>query len=333
VTTGIAFVVDASSFSAGMIVYVQGGSYFSVQATDPVANTLTLVNQNYPGSPPPGTSVAAGNAVSGTGPQGPVGIQGPAGPQGPQGIQGLAPTGSIVMWPTPSAPGGWLTCLGQAVPRAQYPGLFSVISTTFGAGDGSSTFNLPNFGDRMPIGAGGTYAIGANGGEATHTLTIAEEPAHTHAASQPDHYHLIPASGNHSHSAVMPDHQHGLPPFSHSHTNAQHAHTYTNTLIAGGAGLQATSTGGYVGQTSVTGYIGITIDPYTTPVMPTYYSSQYGGQPAIAISASGNIGPPNTNWESQTMGAVGAITVGNTGGGGAHNNMPPYLAMIFIIKT
>jgi microcystin-dependent protein len=335
VSTGIAFVQDASTFAAGQIVYVQSGGYFSVQSVDSVAETLTLVNQNYPGSPPPGTSVAVGNTISGTGPQGPQGIQGPAGPQGPQGLTGLAPTGSIMMWGTPTPPGGWLLCQGQSVPRAQYGALFSVISTTYGSGtpNDGSMFNLPNLQSNFPIGASATYPLASTGGEATHALTAAEGPIHTHAASQPDHYHLIPGAGNHAHSATMPDHQHGLPPFAHSHTNAAHAHTYTQYpqgQAQGASGAGAWTTGGGIG--AATSAVSVAIDAWTSPVMPTYYSSQYGGQPAISISASGNI-TPNTNYESQTMGAVGAITVANAGQGVAHNNIPPYLALNFIIKT
>jgi hypothetical protein len=71
-TTGLAFVIAADAFSVGLIAYIggpAGGDYFSVQAVDVTNDTLTLVNQNYPGGQPPGTVVPAGNPVSGTGPQ------------------------------------------------------------------------------------------------------------------------------------------------------------------------------------------------------------------------------------------------------------------------
>ncbi|MDD5067323.1 MAG: tail fiber protein [bacterium] len=58
---------------------------------------------------------------------------------------GLAPSGSIIMWPVTNAPSGWLECGGQAVSRTTYADLFSVIGTMYGTGDGSTTFNLPDF--------------------------------------------------------------------------------------------------------------------------------------------------------------------------------------------
>ena len=89
-------------------------------------------------------------------------------------------TGTIQMWPTASAPAGYLLCAGAAVSRTTYATLFAVIGTTFGSGDGSTTFNLPNYTNRMPYGT----TIGATGGSAnavvvshTHTLT---DPGHTH---------------------------------------------------------------------------------------------------------------------------------------------------------
>jgi microcystin-dependent protein len=62
------------------------------------------------------------------------------------------PTGSIFMWGTASAPTGYLFCNGTAVSRTTYSALFALIATTFGVGDGSTTFNLPNFSGSMPIG-------------------------------------------------------------------------------------------------------------------------------------------------------------------------------------
>jgi hypothetical protein len=91
VTTGTAFVVSADPFSQGLIVYIAGGGYFSIQSVNLTNNTLDLSNQNYPANSAPGTIVPAGANVSGVGPQGPAGPNGPPGPTGPQGAQG--PTG------------------------------------------------------------------------------------------------------------------------------------------------------------------------------------------------------------------------------------------------
>lgn len=87
-----------------------------------------------------------------------------------------------VIWPYAgsSAPDGWLLCQGQAVSRADYAALFAAIGTTYGAGDGATTFNVPDLRRRSPIGAGGNWALGAPVGAETHTLLIDELPGHDH---------------------------------------------------------------------------------------------------------------------------------------------------------
>ena len=92
--------------------------------------------------------------------------------------QGMA--GQIIMYAGSTAPTGWLLCNGQAVSRTTYATLFAIIGTTYGAGDGSTTFNVPDFRDRVGVGAGTTYNLNDTGGEATHTLDATEIPAHTH---------------------------------------------------------------------------------------------------------------------------------------------------------
>jgi microcystin-dependent protein len=95
-------------------------------------------------------------------------------------------SGEIKMWPTASAPTGFLLCAGAAVSRATYAALFAVIGTTFGAGDGSTTFNLPDFRDRMPIGAGTTYSANSQGGSKDAVI-----PSHSHAITDPGHSHTF----------------------------------------------------------------------------------------------------------------------------------------------
>ena len=221
-TTGIAFVVDASTFGVGQIVYVAGGDYFSVQTVNPTANTLTLVNQGYPGGAAPGTVLPIGATVSGTGPQGPQGPQGPTGPQGPQGLIGVAPTGAMFMWPAATAPGGYLLCQGQSLATAAQAALFSIIGYTYG-GSGAN-FNLPNLQGRFPIGIqGATYPLAGIGGEATHVLTIAELAAHNHTATQPTHTHTA-TQPTHTHTASQPTHVHSA-----SGTQPAHAHSASGT--------------------------------------------------------------------------------------------------------
>lgn len=96
------------------------------------------------------------------------------------------PTGTVIMWAASSVPNGYLECTGQAVSRSTYATLFALIGTTFGAGDGSTTFNVPDIRGRAPIGAGTGAGLTARSlagtvGEETHILTTAELAAHTHA--------------------------------------------------------------------------------------------------------------------------------------------------------
>jgi microcystin-dependent protein len=78
------------------------------------------------------------------------------------------------------APKNWALCNGQLLPINQNQALYSLLGTYYG-GDGHTTFGLPDFRTRMPIGIGGQYQIGQKGGEPTHTLAMGEMPSHSHA--------------------------------------------------------------------------------------------------------------------------------------------------------
>ncbi len=87
-------------------------------------------------------------------------------------------TGSMLMWPTATPPAGFLLCNGQTASRATYAALFAIVGTLFGAGDGSTTFTLPNYTNRMPIGAGSLYVANSLGGSKDATL-----PSHNHTGT------------------------------------------------------------------------------------------------------------------------------------------------------
>lgn len=90
------------------------------------------------------------------------------------------PAGTIIMFAGASEPNGWLICDGRAVSRVDNQNLFDAIGVIYGNGDGSTTFNLPNLGGRVPIGANATYTLATTGGEDKHTLSVEEMPTHRH---------------------------------------------------------------------------------------------------------------------------------------------------------
>jgi microcystin-dependent protein len=121
-------------------------------------------------------------------------------------VNEIMPIGSIIQTARLSAPTGWLLCQGQSVSRTTYLGLFSAIGDTYGAGDGSTTFLIPNLQGRVPVGkaSSGTFSsMSSSGGFETHTLTEAQMPSHTH--SQASHGHTFSGTTNttgaHSHTA------------------------------------------------------------------------------------------------------------------------------------
>lgn len=94
------------------------------------------------------------------------------------------PIGSIIPYTGNTIPDNYLLCDGSEISRSQYPGLFNVIGTSFGEGDGINTFNLPKLDGKTLIGKDSTDtdfdAVGKEYGEKEHKLTINEMPAHNH---------------------------------------------------------------------------------------------------------------------------------------------------------
>lgn len=146
--------------------------------------------------------------------------------------------GMIYPFAGTTVPEGFLMCDGAEYSRTAYPELFAAIGTTYGAGDGTSTFNVPDLQTRVPVGAGGAYTLGDKGGEATHKLTIDEMPSHSHpeqrtittTTSQTDGY--IVTGGYNANGKISGS---GLQGNDQPHNNMQ-PYTVVNYVISTGKG-------------------------------------------------------------------------------------------------
>ena len=129
----------------------------------------------------------------------------------------LLPVGSIIVWPETTAPAGWEIADGTAKSRTTFAGLFALIGTDYGTGDGSTTFNLPNFKDRLALGKGtnnGTIASAQGSMAASSKITTDSGTAQlsasttTVAASAKDSSTVSVVSGvtagGHTHTATIP---------------------------------------------------------------------------------------------------------------------------------
>lgn len=225
------------------------------------------------------------------------------------GAGGTRLVGEIIAYGGGTAPTGWLICNGSAVSRATYAALFAVLSDTYGVGDGSTTFNLPDLAGRGPFGADGSHPRGETGGLEQITLTTGNLPGHTHTIA---HTHAI-------------DHTHGM---SHTH-DMGHAHGNTG---ANGAHKHT------VGQSNATGSNNTTFARGTAKDRDVDTSTEAAHAHATAAFAGSTGGDSlfgTTAGDSRggISGGSSAANSGSTGDGTAHTNMPPYSAVTFIIKT
>jgi len=199
--------------------------------------------------------------------------------------------GSIIPYTKSVVPEGYLVCDGSAISRSEYAGLFAVIGTVYGPGDGSSTFNLPNLSGCVAIGSSSGHSIGVGGGEETHSLIIDETPSHLHS---------IPAHG-HANNIVLK-----TPQLTHSIT-AQPAFKYTQMASAASRGIIGTGAKHFTSMKSAS--------------MSRSTSVGIADHAATACTMSGGVTDcPAFNTEA-------------TGSGNAHNNMMPYLALVYLIQA
>ena len=200
------------------------------------------------------------------------------------------PVGAIIPFAGSTVPEGWLLCDGSTVSRADYSDLFDVIGTTYGIGDGSTTFALPSLADRAALGVSGDYSIGSVGGSETIAIDATE---------MPDHHHVVPEHG-HADTIAMK-----TPSLGHTITQPVMKYTRLDGAIAnGGAGSQVTR-----------------YNSTSSKSMSRSTSVGVADHPATACTMSGSVTD------------CAALTSGSTGGGGAHNNMMPYIALNYIIRA
>ena len=170
------------------------------------------------------------------------------------------PAGIVMPFAGTTAPQGYLLCDGSAVSRSTYSNLFTAIGTTYGAGDGSTTFNVPDLSGRVVIGVSGTHALGSTGGTETVTLIESELPAHVHEVPQHGHGNTIAVTTPElSHSIVQPEFQYTTPNTSSKRTSSV---GYTYTTVRGTGNAAATrstnvSVSDHTGSCTIGGTIGI----------------------------------------------------------------------------
>lgn len=256
-------------------------------------------------------------------------------------------SGDVKMVAGTTAPSGWLLCNGTAVSRTTYASLYAAIGTYYGAGDGSTTFNLPNLQGRVPVGVLSSNAAfdtpGDTGGEYTHTMTQAELVSHTH--TQNAHSHGVTDNGHnhsqnsHSHGVNDPGHNHGQD--AHSHSQVGHSHgpntlngftVYTSGAVTRSA-VSTTITNNkqlYAFTADTQAYLGFagSTDSQAPGIYSTTATNQASGT-GISLqstTASNNASTTGISVNSATP------TNNNTGSTTPFNVVQPYVAMNYAIK-
>lgn len=158
---------------------------------------------------------------------------------------GGLPAGSIIQWGATTPPANWLLCDGSAVSRVTYSSLFAAIGTTYGVGNGSTTFNLPDLRGRVAVGRDGSQTefdvLGESGGAKTHTLTVDQIPSHNHTGGFTQTWAISGGQvggGRGNDSAVHPNPLTGATGGGQAHNNLQ-PYLVTNYIIKATAGWTA----------------------------------------------------------------------------------------------
>lgn len=256
------------------------------------------------------------------------------------------PPGVISPYGGSSAPANWLLCDGSAVSRTTYAALFAVVGTTFGVGDGSTTFNLPDLRQRFPLGkaASGTGStLGGTGGNIDHTHSV---PAHFHGMGTGSDFNIT-AGGAHTHSI---DHDHAAVTSAGdggqtTSSNGDHHHLLAYDSLVGPADNSVNST---TRPTIVSDYDGTGDFSYnlqgTANGPNAAYSDTTGAHTHTVPSHTHSVDLPNftgtsgssthTHVTGTMAGRVGLVTGGVDGNAAMTSGTgnPPFQAVNYIIK-
>jgi microcystin-dependent protein len=179
------------------------------------------------------------------------------------------PVASVCPFASLTAPVGWLKCDGLAVSRTTYSVLFGIIGTTYGVGDGSTTFNLPNLVGEFIRGTPVGRNVGSNqaGSFASHTHPV-QDPGHTHGATQAAHSHAVTTVA-HNHGVTDPGHAHSVPLSSAGYTFDSGGSAANAVWAAGSTNTSNVGTGVSIAAAAPTGTAAsqqpaVTVDSATT---------------------------------------------------------------------
>jgi microcystin-dependent protein len=228
------------------------------------------------------------------------------------------PLGSIIAYPSNTAPSdSFLLCDGTAVSRSTYVDLYNLFlltpngMSTYGAGDGSTTFNLPNIKGRTIVGLDGGDAsfnpLGRTGGAKTHTLQIGEIPSHSHSVPSLSVQSQVTAtvtSGQIQFKGTT-----GTTDICGNHTHTVSVTQGSSKQNQWGPGVQNVDTFGQA-------------------------TTSLAGAHVHKFLPEGQISYSNLVSQGTATGtATGVDAGGSTGGSGSHNNLQPYIVLYYFIKV